>query len=111
MLGSYSTLKAFEAPIREFENSLGLLRGNIGSRKSAAIVGLYYPNPNVSRVNGLKASCFSCATGAAVLEALGTGILAFVVFSLGHPRNKTLGKEKALMVSTININNNSVLFE
>ena len=98
ILGSIGTVVAYAAPIRSFEKKAGLVRGLIGSERSAAIVGLYYPNPNVMPLTGVEA-CFACTSGAAALEAIGTGVLAFVVFSLSHPRNKSLGESRALMVS------------
>lgn len=90
MAGSLFTLLAFATPIAAFEASKGALRAGFGGRRSAAILALFYPNPNALDyviLNG-QSVAFPGMAVAAALEVAGTALLAFVAFSLGHPKSR-----------------------
>ncbi|KAG5178291.1 aquaporin-like protein [Tribonema minus] len=98
--GSLFTLSAFAAPIAALEASQGALRAGFGGRRSAAILALFYPNPNALDyviLNGQGAP-FPGMAAAAALEVAGTALLAFVAFSLGHPRSKVTQGAKPLLI-------------
>ena len=91
MLGGFfaaAVMYAFyHSAVRSFEDDFGLERGGNGSERSAMIFGEYFPNPAVF---GSDNSIVSMAE-AFFIEAWGTGILVFVIFSLTSPRNTTVG--------------------
>lgn len=73
--------------IEAFEESTGIERGENGSERSAMIFGEYFPNPAVfGNDNGIVSMA-----QAFFIEAWGTAILVFVIFSLTDSRNTTVG--------------------
>ncbi len=77
----------FHQFLQSFETSHALVRGTPGSERAAMIFGEYFPNPAIygSRAEG---GHLVSAWMAAVVEGLGTAILAFVIFALADRRNR-----------------------
>ena len=73
--------------VNTFEENLGLERGKNGSEMSAMIFGEYFPNPADF---GSDARIVSMAE-AFFVEAWGTVLLVFVIFSLTDVHNTTVG--------------------
>jgi glycerol uptake facilitator protein len=77
--------------IATFEAAHHLLRGQAGSELSAMMFGEYAPNPAMAATTpALQAVTMPVGMAA---EALGTGVLAFVVFTLTEPRNRGRASE------------------
>ena len=79
----------YHGAVESFEDNLGLERGSNGSERTAMIFGQYFPNPEAF---GSDTSIVSTAE-AFFVEAWGTAILVFVVFSVtdttaGSGKNK-----------------------
>ena len=72
--------------LERFEEEQGITRGEEGSELSAMVFGEYFPNPAIVGVDDAARELIS-PLGAAGVEALGTAILAFIVFALTDPRN------------------------
>ena len=91
MLGGFfaaAVMYAFyHSAVESFEDNLGLERGGNGSERSAMIFGEYFPNPAAF---GSDTSIVSPAK-AFFIEAWGTAVLVFVIFSLTDSRNTTVG--------------------
>jgi MIP family channel proteins len=64
-----------------FEAANGLVRGAPGSERAAMIFGQYFPNPAMFW-NDALAGALVTPLHALLVEAFGTGVLAFVIFSL-----------------------------
>ena len=77
----------YHSAVSTFEDNLGIERGSNGSERSAMIFGEYFPNPAVF---GDDRSIISVAE-AFFIEAWGTMILVFVIFSLTDSHNTTVG--------------------
>ena len=77
----------YHGAVSSFEDDLGIERGSNGSERSAMIFGEYFPNPAVF---GDDNSIVSMAE-AFFIEAWGTAILVFVIFSLTDAHNTTVG--------------------
>jgi glycerol uptake facilitator protein len=73
--------------LARFEAREGLVRGAPGSERAAMIFGEYFPNPAVFGT-GPEAAALIGPLGALLVEALGTAILALVIFSLTDPDNR-----------------------
>lgn len=88
--------------IETFERAHGIVRGQPESVLSAAAFGQYFPNPSLVGADGGKRGTGTfqyaaedvSALWALLVEAWGTGLLAFVVFALTHHRN-TAAKDAA----------------
>lgn len=76
----------YHEAVEAFEKNSGIDRGQDGSERSAMIFGEYFPNPAVSDDNGIVSM-----VEAFFIEAWGTAILVFVIFSLTDSRNTTVG--------------------
>lgn len=71
---SYTNLIMYSASLRQFEAANNIVRGTQESIASAKCFGEYYLDPIGNDI-------------AVYAEAFGTAILAFVIFSLTHPKN------------------------
>ncbi|MBT7300795.1 MAG: MIP family channel protein [Victivallales bacterium] len=76
----------FGGVLAHFEATHGLVRGAPGSELAAMVYGEYFPNPGIAKELSWAPSVVSLPT-AMLAEAIGTGLLAFFVFALTHPRN------------------------
>ena len=78
----------FAEAIVEFERRRGLLRGGPGSELSAMVFGEYFPNPAIF---GTAEDAWRIVTPATafVAELVGTAMLAFLIATLTHDRNRT----------------------
>lgn len=73
----------FNPFIDRFEMENGIVRGELGSQRSAMAFGEYFPNPGM-----FDSDIFSVSPlHAFAVEAFGTAILAFVIFALTERRN------------------------
>jgi len=68
--------------------SPGLVRGAAGSELSAMVFGEYFPNPTLFGTDAAARALVS-PLQAALVEAFGTAVLAFVIFALSDPRNSS----------------------
>ena len=89
VLAGLVVLALFGPFIARFEQANGYIRGLPGSQHSAMIFGEYFPDPNTIGVDAAARALIS-APMAAVVEGLGTAILALVIFSLSDRRNAAL---------------------
>ncbi|MCE5184583.1 MAG: MIP family channel protein [Planctomycetaceae bacterium] len=87
----------FSGPLTAFEQRNGIVRGQPGSERSAMVYGEYFPNPAVAASIGLSPECVSMTT-AFLAEAVGTGLLAFMVFALTDRRNQTPKGGQAVLI-------------
>ncbi|MEA2642440.1 MAG: glycerol uptake facilitator protein [Chloroflexota bacterium] len=81
-------LLTFGPLLARFETREGLVRGGPGSERAAMIFGEYFPNPAILGT-GPEAEQLVSPLGAFGIEALGTGLLVLVVFSLTDHRRPT----------------------
>ena len=79
--------------ISKFENDMGFDRGSKESRLSAMLFGEYFPNPAMYGNDGTNDDAVPLVE-AFFVEFWGTLILVFVIFSLTHPSNCTIGRDK-----------------
>ena len=79
-------LLVFGPFIERFEADRGIERGAPGSQASAMVFGEYFPNPDIFGTDGAAFDLVSPLAAAGV-EALGTGILVFIIFALVDRRN------------------------
>jgi len=85
MAAAFVNLRLFAGVIRKYESKHGFQRGSEQSYLSARAFG-EYPTIGIGR--------------AFFAEALGTAILAFVIFALTNPKNETTRKYSAILVPT-----------
>lgn len=78
----------FSGSLKAYEAREGIVRGAPGSEASAMVFGEYFPNPGGKALTAAARSVVPPAT-AFWVEALGTGLLAFVVFGVSDPANRT----------------------
>ncbi len=110
VLAGISVLTLYGSFLRRFEEQNGIIRGEPGSQLSAMVFGEYFPNPGVAGTSEAAMSLVS-PLGAMAVEAVGTGILVMVIFSLVDRRNTSLtakylapaliGLTVALLISTL----------
>jgi MIP family channel proteins len=86
ILAGLTVLAVFSPFLDRFETEHGIERGAAGSEASAMVFGEYFPNPAMFGT-GAEAEALVGPLMAASVEALGTGILVFVIFALIEPRN------------------------
>jgi glycerol uptake facilitator-like aquaporin len=79
-------LAVFGSFLAHFEAKEGLIRGAPGSERAAMIFGEYFPNPAIFGT-GAEVQALVSPVGAMLVEALGTGVLVFVIFALSDPDN------------------------
>eukprot|EP00750_Incisomonas_marina_P029663 INCI7211.4.p1 GENE.INCI7211.4~~INCI7211.4.p1 ORF type:complete len:449 (-),score=62.25 INCI7211.4:1061-2407(-) len=86
-------LVIYGSTIAAFERSNGIVRGQADSVRSAMAFGEYFPNPDLTHGQGANGPYIPedvSPIHALLIEAWGTGVLAFVVFSVTHARNRVL---------------------
>ena len=86
ILAGAVVLAVFSPFIDRFEEQRGIVRGEPGSEASAMIFGEYFPNPAIFGTDA-EAEALVSPLMATAVEALGTGVLVFLVFALIEPRN------------------------
>lgn len=79
---------AFAGPLRVFEDSHGIVRGQPGSEASAMIFGEFFPNPGGRPFTSKILAMISPGT-AFYVEALGTAVLVLVILCTADERNST----------------------
>ena len=91
---------AFADSLQAYETARQLVRGTPGSEASAMIFGEFFPNPAGRPLTPAALATISTAT-AFYVEALGTGILALVVFGVSDPSNES--RPRILTAATIGL--------
>jgi len=86
VLAGAVVLAAFGPFIDRFNEERGLERGGTGSEASAMIFGEYFPNPAIFGTDD-DAHALVSPLAAAAVEALGTGVLVFMIFALTDGRS------------------------
>ena len=86
ILAGAVVLAVFSPFIDRFEEQRGIVRGEPGSEASAMIFGEYFPNPAIFGTDA-EAEALVSPLMATAVEALGTGVLVFLIFALFEPRN------------------------
>lgn len=79
---------AFAGPLRVFEDTHHIVRGQPGSEASAMIFGEYFPNPG-GRPFDSKAMAMIGTGTAFYVEALGTAVLLLVILCVTDERNRS----------------------
>ena len=77
---------AFSGPLRVFEASHGIVRGQPGSEASAMIFGEFFPNPGGHALASATLAVIGPGT-AFYVEALGTAILVLVILGTTNENN------------------------
>ena len=83
MVAGAVVLALFNPFIARYESENGIVRGEVGSERSAMAFGEYFPNPGM--FDGVSFSV--SPLHAFAVEAFGTGILVLVIFALTERRN------------------------
>lgn len=86
VLAGVVVLLTFGPFIDRFNSKNGLVRGGEGSELSAMVFGEYFPNPAIFGT-GTEASSLVSPLMALTVEALGTGVLVFLIFALVDDEN------------------------
>jgi MIP family channel proteins len=87
----------FGGPLKAFEQTNGIVRGQPGSELSAMVYGEYFPNPAVAKTLGWSSDTVS-PNVAFLAEMAGTGLLAFFVFALTDKRNAAPKGGQAVLI-------------
>jgi len=87
----------FSGPLKAFEESNNIHRGQPGSELSAMVYGEYFPNPAVAKDLDWSSDQVS-HTAAFLAELAGTGLLAFFVFALTDRRNSAPKAGQAVLI-------------
>jgi glycerol uptake facilitator protein len=85
-VGSAVLYIAFAGPVRAFEESHGIVRGQPGSEASAMIFGEFFPNPGGRPFDSKTLAMIGPGT-AFYVEALGTAVLVLVILCTTDERN------------------------
>ena len=83
LIAGIAVLLLFNPFIDRYETRNDIVRGEIGSEKSAMAFGEYFPNPGMFD----SATMYVSPVHAFAVEAFGTAILALVIFALTERRN------------------------
>ncbi len=83
LVAGVAVLVLFNPFIDHYESENDIIRGELGSERSAMAFGEYFPNPGMLDVSTIYVSPFY----AFAVEAFGTAILALVIFALTERRN------------------------
>ena len=83
MIAGLVVLILFNPFIEHYEDENGIIRGEVGSQRSAMAFGEYFPNPSMLESLPMSVSPFH----AFAVEAFGTAVLAMVIFALTERRN------------------------
>ena len=87
----------YNGPVTAFERANNITRGDRGSEITAMIFGEYFPNPALySHVDTDNFDIIS-PFEALLVETWGTLILVFVIFSVTHSNNTTIGTGKVII--------------
>lgn len=79
----------FSGALSHYEKTHGIIRGEVGSERSAMCYGEYFPNPDVKASQGWEDSVVPPYT-AALGEFIGTAFLVFMIFALtDHEKGET----------------------
>jgi len=97
MLAAGVLYLVFSGPLHAFARANSVVRGQPGSDLSATLYGEYFPNPAVAKALGWSKDCVAMS-GAFLAEMLGTGLLAFFVFTLTDKRNATPKGAQAILI-------------
>lgn len=87
-LGGAVLYSLFSGALGQFESAHGIVRGATGSEASAMIYGEYFPNPAVAASLRWTDSTVTHVQ-AMLAEGIGTAFLAFFVFAVTDPRNRS----------------------
>lgn len=82
------TLGTFRHVVKSFEEDMNIERGRNGSERSAMILAEYFPNPALFPPDQIGVVSLADAV---LIEAWGTAVLVFAIFSLTDPKNTTVG--------------------
>lgn len=82
------TLGTFRHVVESFEEDMNIERGQNGSERSAMFLAEYFPNPALFLPDQIGVVSLAEAV---VVEAWGTAVLVFAIFSLTDPKNTTVG--------------------
>ena len=88
VLGGGAVAALFWPVLLRFEQAKGIVRGTAGSELSAMVFGEYFPNPAVFGTDAAARALVS-PLQACLIEGFGTAVLAFVIFALTDPRNRS----------------------
>ena len=85
----------FHRFLSDFESKNAIIRGTVGSERSAMIFGEYFPNPAFYYSSPNQGYDLLSPIGACAMEGFGTLILVFVIYAFtdknsSHHKNKTL---------------------
>jgi len=99
ILGGFVNLAIFDPTLKAFERENGITRGEPNSILSAMAFGEYFPNPDLSKEwsGGIYEDSDVHIIHALFVEAWGTAVLAFMVFSFTHKDNGVFGTERAFL--------------
>jgi glycerol uptake facilitator protein len=78
----------FAIPLRHFETTQHLVRGQAGSEASAAVFGEFFPNPEGKPLAGSSTMPMT-ELSAFAIEAIGTAVLLLVIFGVTDHKNKS----------------------
>jgi len=92
VLGGLTLLITFGKFISKFETDNSIVRGAEGSERSAMAFGEYFPNPVIFGTDAIAHDLVSPIMAFGV-EAFGTAVLAYVIFSLVDGRNHALSNK------------------
>jgi len=92
ILAGVMNLGVFAPMILRMEARDGILRGSEQSVLTASAFGEYFPNPGM-----FPGESFVTPFTAFLVEAWGTGILAFVIWALTHEKQSVVGPYKELV--------------
>lgn len=100
ILGGFINLAIYNPTLVAFERQKGITRGDPESILSAMAFGEYYPNPDLSSEwteGGVYKESDVHMMHALFVEAWGTAVLAFMVFSFTHKENGVFGDQRAFL--------------
>ncbi|XP_011403863.1 PREDICTED: uncharacterized protein LOC105312704 [Amphimedon queenslandica] len=101
LIAGLTVIIFYHGAIQSFEAAHNITRGEPGSQLSGMVFGEYFPNPALYNHN--EFSSVTSVFEAFLVEAWGTFILVFVIFSLTHPSNSTISSTKVVVPIAIGI--------
>lgn len=93
-LAAAMTYAMYWDSIALFESKNGIVRGENASVLTASIFGTYFPNPSYKLYQNRPNDAVS-PFKAMVIEAWGTALLVFMIFSFSDPSNSSVGSSKS----------------
>lgn len=87
ILASLVLLGLFSSILRDFESKERIVRGAVGSERSAMVFGEYFPNPGAITPSP-EGDARVSHKQAMLAEIVGTALLAFFIFALTDPTNR-----------------------